>query len=287
MRQLKIVQSITNRDSQSLEKYLQEISKVKMITADEEVQLCMLIKQGDQAAIQQLIKANLRFVVSVAKQYQNHGLSLSDLINEGNIGLINSVKRFDSSRGFKFISYAVWWIRQGIMQALAENARIVRLPLNRVSLNTRIQRTMSAMEQDLERAPSQEELAEVMQMEVKEIAYNLAENNRHVSLDSPISDGEDGTLLDSLVSNNTDTTDSKLYHTESLRLEIVRSMQHLTIRQKETLCCIFGIGMSEPLSLEEIGIKFNVTPERIRQIKEKAIRKLRTRDNTGRLRSFL
>jgi RNA polymerase primary sigma factor len=287
MRQLKISQSITNRDSQSLEKYLQEISKVKMISADEEVKLCLLVKQGDQGAIQQLIKANLRFVVSVAKQYQHHGLSLSDLINEGNIGLINSVKRFDSSRGFKFISYAVWWIRQGILLALAENSRIVRLPLNRVSLNSRIQKTMSVLEQNLERAPSEEELAEVMNMEVKEIAHNMAENNRHVSLDSPLSDGEDGTLLDTLVSTNTETTDSKLYHTESLRMEINRSMQHLTVRQKETLCCIFGIGMREPLSLEEIGNRFNVTPERIRQIKEKAIRKMKTKDNSGRLRSFL
>jgi RNA polymerase primary sigma factor len=287
MRQLKISQSITNRDSQSLEKYLQEISKVKMISADEEVKLCLLVKQGDQAAIQQLVKANLRFVVSVAKQYQHHGLSLSDLINEGNIGLINSVKRFDSSRGFKFISYAVWWIRQGILLALAENSRIVRLPLNRVSLNNRIQKTMSAMEQDLERAPSQEELADAMDIEVKEIANNMAQNNRHVSLDSPLSDGEDGTLLDTLVSTNTDTTDSKLYYTESLRFEISRSMQHLTLRQKETLCCIFGIGMREPLSLEEIGTRFSVTPERIRQIKEKAIRKLRTKDSSGRLRSFL
>jgi RNA polymerase primary sigma factor len=287
MRQLKISQSITNRDSQSLEKYLQEISKVKMISADEEVKLCLLVKQGDLAATQQLIKANLRFVVSVAKQYQHHGLSLSDLINEGNIGLINSVKRFDSTRGFKFISYAVWWIRQGILLALAENSRIVRLPLNRVSLNNRIQKTMSAMEQDLERAPSQEELAEALDMEVKEIAHNMAENNRHVSLDSPLSDGEDGTLLDTLVSTNSDTTDSKLYYTESLRTEISRSLQHLTLRQKETLCCIFGIGMREPLSLEEIGIRFSVTPERIRQIKEKAIRKLRTKDSSGRLRSFL
>jgi RNA polymerase primary sigma factor len=287
MRQLKISQSITNRDSQSLEKYLQEISKVKMISADEEVKLCLLVKEGDQAAIQQLIKANLRFVVSVAKQYQHHGLPLSDLINEGNIGLINSVKRFDSSRGFKFISYAVWWIRQGILLALAENSRIVRLPLNRASLNSRIQKTMSAMEQNLERAPSEEELAEAMDMEVKDIAHSMAQNSRHVSLDSPLSDGEDGTLLDTMVSTNTETTDSKLYHTESLRFEIARSMQHLTVRQKETLCCIFGIGMREPLSLEEIGSRFNVTPERIRQIKEKAIRKLKTKDSTGRLKSFL
>lgn len=287
MRQLKISQSITNRDSQSLEKYLQEIGKVKMVSADEEVQLCMLVKQGDKAAIQQLVKANLRFVVSVAKQYQNHGLSLSDLINEGNIGLINSVTRFDSSRGFKFISYAVWWIRQGILQALAENARIVRLPLNRVSLNGRIQKTMSALEQNLERPPSEEELAEAMNVEVKDIVHNMAENNRHVSLDSPLSNGEDGTLLDSLPSTDTETTDSKLYYTESLNLEVIRSMQSLTPRQKETLCSIFGIGMREPLSLEEIGRKFNVTPERIRQIKEKAIKKLRTRDSAGRLRSFL
>jgi RNA polymerase primary sigma factor len=258
-----------------------------MISADEEVKLCLLVKEGNQAAIQQLVKANLRFVVSVAKQYQHHGLPLSDLINEGNIGLINSVKRFDSTRGFKFISYAVWWIRQGILLALAENSRIVRLPLNRASLNHRIQKTISSMEQNLERAPSEEELAEAMDMEVKDIAHSMAENSRHVSLDSPLSEGEDGTLLDTMVSTNTETTDSKLYHTESLRFEIAQSMQHLTVRQKETLCCIFGIGMREPLSLEEIGMRFNVTPERIRQIKEKAIRKLRTKDSSGRLKSFL
>ncbi|MDP4263870.1 MAG: RNA polymerase sigma factor RpoD/SigA [Bacteroidota bacterium] len=287
MRQLKISQSITNRDSQSLEKYLQEIGKVKMITVEEEVALCMLIKQGDQAAIQQLVKANLRFVVSVAKQYQNQGLSLPDLINEGNIGLINSVTRFDSSRGFKFISYAVWWIRQGIILALAENARMIRMPLNRVSLSGRIQKAISLLEQNLERSPSEEELAELMNMEVKDITSNMAATHRHVSLDSPLSDGQEGTLLDSLVSTDTEATDRKLFHNESLKLEIIRSMQHLSARQKETLCCFFGIGLREPLSLEEIGKKFNVSSERIRQIKEKAIKKLQTTDSRGRLRSFL
>ncbi|MBL7740523.1 MAG: RNA polymerase sigma factor RpoD/SigA [Chitinophagaceae bacterium] len=287
MRQLKISKSITNRDSQSLEKYLQEISKLKMISADEEVALCMLVKQGDQAAIQQLVKANLRFVVSVAKQYQHRGISLSDLVNEGNIGLISAVARFDSTRGFKFISYAVWWIRQSILLALASDGRMVRLPANRVSVNNRIQKVISAMEQDLERMPSEEELAGVMNMNVADVMYCMTDTSRYVSLDAPISDGEGGTMMDNLPSTDSVTTDSKLYHTESLKKEMLRSMQRLTIRQQEILCSLFGIGECEPLSLEQIGKKFDVSPERIRQIKDKAIKTLKTKDNRGILRSFL
>jgi RNA polymerase primary sigma factor len=287
MRQLKITQSITNRESQSLEKYLQEIGKVELISSEEEVHLSNLIKQGDKEAIHRLTKANLRFVVSVAKQYQNQGLSLPDLINEGNIGLINSVTRFDNTRGFKFISYAVWWIRQSIIQALAENARMVRLPLNKVSLTSRIQKASSLLEQNLERSPSAEELAEVLKMEVKDISFNMAASSRHVSLDSPVSLGEEGTLLDTLKSQDTDTTDSRLYYTESLKMEIARSMQFLTERQKETLCYFFGIGMQDPLSLDEIGKKFNLSSERVRQIKDKAIMKLRTRESAHLLRPYL
>jgi RNA polymerase primary sigma factor len=287
MRQLKITQSITNRESQSLEKYLQEIGKVGLISADEEVHLSDLVKKGDKDAIQRLTKANLRFVVSVAKQYQNQGLSLPDLINEGNIGLIHSVTRFDNTRGFKFISYAVWWIRQSIIQALAENARLVRLPLNKVSLNNRIQKASSLLEQNLERSPTAEELADVLDLEAKDISFNMAAGGRHVSLDSPVSDGEDGTLLDTLKNQDTDTTDSLLYHTESLKMEISRSMQFLTERQKETLCYFFGIGIPDALSLDEIGKKFNLSSERVRQIKDKAIMKLRTRESSQLLRSYL
>lgn len=287
MRQLKITQSITNRESPALDKYLQEIGKVQLLSAEEEVSLCILIKQGDKEAVQRLTKANLRFVVSVAKQYQNQGLSLADLINEGNIGLINSIGRFDSSRGFKFISYAVWWIRQGIIMALADNARVVRLPLNKVSLSSRIQKARSVLEQNLERSPSEEELAEALNMEVKEITYSMAESSRHVSLDSPLSSGEEGTLLDTLKSEDTDTINSKLFHTESLKLEITRSLQYLTARQKEILCCFFGIGVQIPLSLDEIGKRFNLTAERIRQIKDKALMKLRTRESASMLRSYL
>jgi RNA polymerase primary sigma factor len=287
MRQLKITQSITNRESQSLEKYLQEIGKVALISTEEEVHLSDLIKQGDKDAIQRLTKANLRFVVSVAKQYQNQGLSLPDLINEGNIGLIHSATRFDNTRGFKFISYAVWWIRQSIIQALAENARMVRLPLNKVSLNSRIQKASSLLEQNLERLPSADELAEVLDMEAKEISFSMAAGARHVSLDSPMSEGEEGTLMDTLKSQDTETTDSRLNHTESLKTEISRSMQYLTERQKETLCCFFGIGMQDPLSLDEIGRKFNLSSERVRQIKDKAIMKLRKRESSQLLRPYL
>jgi RNA polymerase primary sigma factor len=287
MRQLKITKSITNRESQSLEKYLQEIGKVDLISPEEEVRLATLIKQGDQKALDRLTKANLRFVVSVAKQYQNQGLSLPDLINEGNVGLIKAAQRFDETRGFKFISYAVWWIRQSILQSLAEQARIVRLPLNKVGLTNRIQKAFSLLEQEFEREPSAEELAEVLGMDLDEVNANLSINARHVSVDTPLSEGEEGTLLDVLVNTNAECTDGELAHKQSLKVEIDRSLQTLTDRQKEVICYFFGIGVDHPLSLEDIGERFNLTRERVRQIKDKAITKLRTTQKDDLLRSYL
>ena len=287
MRQLKITKSITNRESQSLEKYLQEIGKVELITPEEEVKLATLIKQGDQKALDRLTKANLRFVVSVAKQYQNQGLSLPDLINEGNLGLIKAAQRFDETRGFKFISYAVWWIRQSILQALAEQSRIVRLPLNKVGLTNRIQKAYSALEQQFEREPSAEELAEVLEMDLEEVSATLGINARHVSVDTPLSEGEDNTLLDVLENPNAEKTDAELDHKESLKTEIDRSLKTLTERQKEVICYFFGIGVDHPMSLEDIGEKFNLTRERVRQIKDKAITKLKTSTRTKLLRTYL
>jgi len=287
MRQLKITKSITNRESQSLEKYLQEIGKVDLISPEEEVRLATLIKQGDQRALDRLTKANLRFVVSVAKQYQNQGLSLPDLINEGNLGLIKAAQRFDETRGFKFISYAVWWIRQSILQALAEQARIVRLPLNKVGLTNRIQKAFSQLEQEFEREPSPEELANLLEMDLDEVSASLGINARHVSVDTPLSEGEDSTLLDVLVNTNAERTDGELDHNASLKIEIDRSLQTLTDRQKEVVCYFFGIGVDHPLSLEDIGERFNLTRERVRQIKDKAITKLRTSQKCDLLRSYL
>ena len=287
MRQLKITKSITNRESQSLEKYLQEIGKVELISPEEEVRLATLIKQGDQAALDRLTKANLRFVVSVEKQYQNQGLSLPDLINEGNLGLIKAAQRFDETRGFKFISYAVWWIRQSILQSLAEQARIVRLPLNKVGLTNRIQKAYSQLEQEFEREPSAEELAEVLDMDIEEITSSLGINARHVSVDTPLSEGEEGTLLDVLENTNAEKTDQLLDHTQSLKTEIDRSLATLTERQKEVICFFFGIGVDHPLSLEDIGDRFNLTRERVRQIKDKAITKLKTQNRTRVLRTYL
>ena len=287
MRQLKISKSITNRESQSLEKYLQEIGKVELITPEEEVKLATLIKQGDQRALDRLTKANLRFVVSVAKQYQNQGLSLPDLINEGNVGLIKAAQRFDETRGFKFISYAVWWIRQSILQALAEQARIVRLPLNKVGLTNRIQKAYSLLEQQYEREPSAEELAEVLEMDIEEVSSTLGINARHVSMDSPLSDGEENTLIDVLENPNAEKTDDELYHKESLKTEIERSLKTLTERQKEVICFFFGIGIDHPMSLEDIGEKFSLTRERVRQIKDKAITKLKTSNRCKLLRTYL
>ncbi len=287
MRQLKISTSITNRESQSLDKYFREVNKLELISPEEEVYLAILIKQGDKKALDRLVKANLRFVVSVAKQYQNQGLSLSDLINEGNIGLIIAARSFDQTRGFKFISYAVWWIRRNIIQALRANARMVRLPLNKVVLHGRIQRAGSMLEQKLERTASAEELAEELSMNTGEITAGLSMNEKHVSLDSPLSEDGEGSMLDVLENPNAVQTDKEVNYTRSLKIEIERSFQILNKQQKETLCCLFGIGVDHPLSLEAIGIKFNLSTERVRQIKDKAIDKLRTCGNFNLLRSFL
>jgi len=287
MRQLKITKSITNRESQSLEKYLQEIGKVELISPEEEVKLAGLIKQGNQAALDKLTKANLRFVVSVAKQYQNQGLSLPDLINEGNLGLIKAAQRFDETRGFKFISYAVWWIRQSILQALAEQSRIVRLPLNKVGLTNKIQKAFSQLEQEFEREPSPEELAELLELETEEVSATLGIAARHVSMDSPMSEGEDNTLIDVLENHNAERADNNIAHKESLKQEIERSMKMLTERQKEVICYFFGLGVDHPMSLEDIGDKFNLTRERVRQIKDKAITKLRTNSRSKALRGYL
>jgi RNA polymerase primary sigma factor len=287
MRQLKITKSITNRESQSLEKYLQEIGKVELVSPEDEVKLARLIKQGDQKALDRLTKGNLRFVVSVAKQYQNQGLSLPDLINEGNLGLIKAAQRFDETRGFKFISYAVWWIRQSILQSLAEQARIVRLPLNKVGLTNRIQKTFSQLEQEYEREPSAEELAEALGMDIEEVTASMGISSRHVSMDSPMSDGEENTLLDVLENPNAEKTDGNLMYNESLQTEIERSLTTLTERQKEVICFFFGIGVDHPMSLEDIGERFSLTRERVRQIKDKAITKLKTNTRCQVLRTYL
>ena len=287
MRQLKITKSITNRESQSLEKYLQEIGKVEMISAEEEVQLAMRIKQGDQNALERLTKANLRFVVSVAKQYQNQGLSLPDLINEGNLGLIKAAQRFDETRGFKFISYAVWWIRQSILQSLAEQARIVRLPLNKVGLTNRINKAFQQLEQQYEREPSVEELSDLLDLDVDEIASSLSTSIRHVSMDSPLSDGEESTLIDVMENPNAEATDEQIGNIDSLKQEIERSLNMLTDRQQEVLRYFFGLGTDHPMSLEDIGEHFNLTRERVRQIKDKAITRLRNTSRSKHLRSYL
>jgi RNA polymerase primary sigma factor len=287
MRQLKIAKSITNRESQSLEKYLQEIGKVELITPEEEVQLALRIKQNDQRALEKLVKANLRFVVSVAKQYQNQGLTLPDLINEGNLGLIKAALRFDETRGFKFISYAVWWIRQSILQALAEQSRIVRLPLNKVGLTNRIGRAIQQLEQENEREPTVEELAELLETDLSEVNAALQVNARHVSVDTPLGDGEDNTLLDVLYNPNAEYTDRQVEHYESLKAEVQRSLKALTERQKEVVCYFFGIGTHESLSLEDIGARFNLTRERVRQIKDKAINKLRSTSRSKHLKVYL
>jgi RNA polymerase primary sigma factor len=287
MRQLKIIKSITNRESASLEKYLQEIGKVELITPEEEVQLAERIKQGDLQALDRLTKANLRFVVSVAKQYQNQGLSLPDLINEGNFGLIKAAQRFDETRGFKFISYAVWWIRQSIMQALAEQSRIVRLPLNKVGLTNRINKAFQQLEQEFEREPSVEELSELLDIDIEEISATLSMSSRHLSMDSPLSDGEDSTLIDVLVNPNADWADEQIGHIDSLRQEIERSLNTLTDRQQEVLRYFFGIGVDHPMSLEDIGDRFGLTRERVRQIKDKAITKLRTTSRSKTLKTYM
>ncbi len=287
MRQLKITKSITNRESQSLEKYLQEIGKVDLLTPEEEVDLAKRIKQGDQIALEKLTKANLRFVVSVAKQYQNQGLSLSDLINEGNLGLIKAAQRFDETRGFKFISYAVWWIRQSILQALAEQSRIVRLPLNKVGSLNKINKAFSELEQTFEREPSPEELAELLEISTDEVETPLGVAARHVSMDAPFVEGEDNSLLDVLENNTMPGTDSHLDYADSLRREIERSLGTLTDRQADVIKLYFGIGVEHPMSLEDIGDKFGLTRERVRQIKDKAINKLRATSRSKLLKTYL
>ena len=286
MRQLKISKQITNRESQSLDKYLQEIGKVDLLTPDEEVELAKRIKEGDQIALEKLTKANLRFVVSVAKQYQNQGLSLGDLINEGNLGLIKAAQRFDETRGFKFISYAVWWIRQSILQALAEQSRIVRLPLSRVGSLNKISKTFSELEQKYEREPSPEELAEVLDVTTAEVVDTMKISGRHVSMDAPFVQGEENSLLDVLENDSEETPDSGLMN-DSLRREVQRALSTLTQREADVITLYFGLNGEHSMTLEEIGEKFNLTRERVRQIKEKAIRRLRHTSRSKALKPYL
>jgi RNA polymerase primary sigma factor len=283
---MKIVKQFTNRESQSLDKYLQEIGKVNLLTPEEEIQLAIRIKEGDKEAFEQLTKANLRFVVSVAKQYQNQGLSLGDLINEGNLGLIKAAKRFDETRGFKFISYAVWWIRQSILQALAEQSRIVRLPLNRVGTLNKIGRAYSNLEQEFEREPSAEELATELDMDIKEISDTMQVSGKYVSVDAPFAQGEENSLLDIMENEDLPSPDNSLM-SESLKKEIERVLSSLTEREAEVIKLYFGIGVENAHTLEEIGAKFNLTRERVRQIKEKAIRRLRHASRSKILKSYL
>mgnify|MGYP001312494827 FL=1 len=286
MRQLKITKSITNRESQSLDKYLQEIGREELITAEMEVELAQRIKNGDQLALEKLTKANLRFVVSVAKQYQNQGLTLPDLINEGNLGLIKAAQRFDETRGFKFISYAVWWIRQSILQALAEQSRIVRLPLNQVGSLNKINKAFSRLEQEFERPPSSDELASALDLPEDKVKDTMKVSGRHVSVDAPFVDGEDNSLLDVMVNNDSPKADLELMR-ESLQREIERSLSTLSDREKDVVMLFFGIGKKHGLTLEEIGSKFDLTRERVRQIKEKAIRRLRHNSRSKLLKAYL
>ncbi len=286
MRQLKITKQVTNRETASLDKYLQEIGKVDLITADEEVELAQRIKAGDQVALEKLTKANLRFVVSVAKQYQNQGLTLPDLINEGNLGLIKAAKRFDETRGFKFISYAVWWIRQSILQALAEQSRIVRLPLNKIGSINKINKMYAFLEQENERPPSPEEIAKKLDMTVNDVKESMKNSGRHVSMDAPLIEGEDSNLYDVLNSGESPNPDKSLLH-ESLRVEISRALETLTPREADVVKLYFGLGEHQPMTLEEIGETFDLTRERVRQIKEKAIRRLKHTSRSKILMTYL
>ena len=283
---MRITKQYTNRESQSLDKYLQDIGKVDLLTPDQEIELAIRIKKGDQTALDALTKANLRFVVSVAKQYQNQGLSLGDLINEGNLGLIKAAKRFDETRGFKFISYAVWWIRQSILQALAEQSRIVRLPLNRVGALNKIGKAYSNLEQEYEREPSAQELAHELDMDENEVADTLKISGRHVSMDAPFAQGEDNRLLD-VLSNDQQPSPDTVLMIESLKMEIERALSTLTEREAEVIRLYFGLNKEHSLTLEEIGERFNLTRERVRQIKEKAIRRLRHASRSKNLRAYL
>ena len=286
MRQLKITKQVTNRETASLDKYLQEIGKVDLITAEEEVELAQRVKQGDQLALEKLTKANLRFVVSVAKQYQNQGLTLPDLINEGNLGLIKAAQRFDETRGFKFISYAVWWIRQSILQALAEQSRIVRLPLNKIGSINKINKTYAFLEQSHERPPSAEEIANELDMTINDVKESMKNSGRHVSMDAPLVEGEDSNLYDVLRSGESPNPDKELIH-ESLRTEIERALETLTPREADVVKIYFGLGEHQPMTLEEIGETFDLTRERVRQIKEKAIRRLKHTSRSRILKSYL
>ena len=286
MRQLKITKQVTNRETASLDKYLQEIGKVDLITAEEEVELAQRIKAGDQRALEKLTKANLRFVVSVAKQYQNQGLTLPDLINEGNLGLIKAAQRFDETRGFKFISYAVWWIRQSILQALAEQSRIVRLPLNKIGSINKINKTFAFLEQAHERVPSAEEIAKELDMTVEDVKQSLKNSGRHVSMDAPLIDGEDSNLYDVLSSGESPNPDKDLLH-ESLRTEIERALETLTPREADVIRLYFGLAGQHSMTLEEIGETFDLTRERVRQIKEKAIRRLKHTSRSKILKTYL
>ena len=286
MRQLKITKQVTNRETASLDKYLQEIGKVELISAEEEVELAQRIKQGDKIALEKLTKANLRFVVSVAKQYQNQGLSLPDLINEGNLGLIKAAQRFDETRGFKFISYAVWWIRQSILQALAEQSRIVRLPLNKIGSINKINKTYAKLEQEFEREPNAEEIAEVLEITEPEVKESMKNAGRHISMDAPLVQDEDNTMYDVLKSEEAPTPETELLY-ESLRKEIDRAISTLTQREQDVVRLYFGLNGSHPMTLEEIGEKFDLTRERVRQIKEKAIRRLKHTSRSKILKSYL
>ena len=286
MRQLKITKSITSRDSASLDKYLQEIGREGLLTVEEEVELTQRIRKGDRRALDKLVKANLRFVVSVAKQYQNQGLSLPDLINEGNVGLIKAAKRFDETRGFKFISYAVWWIRQSILQAIAENSRIVRLPSNQLGALNKLKKEISKLEQQLERPPSEEELADMLDIPEDKIKAIMGISGRHVSIDAPLASDEDVNFVDVLPNEDTPPTDNKLMQ-ESLSQEIERCLSTLTEYEREVIKMYFGIGLPHPLSLDEIAMKFNLTRERVRQIKEKGIKRLKTSSKSKHLKAYL
>ena len=286
MRQLKITKQVTNRETASLDKYLQEIGKVELISAEEEVELAQCIKQGDKVALEKLTKANLRFVVSVSKQYQNQGLSLPDLINEGNLGLIKAAQRFDETRGFKFISYAVWWIRQSILQALAEQSRIVRLPLNKIGSINKINKAYAKLEQEYEREPNAEEIAEVLEITEAEVKESMKNAGRHISMDAPLIQDEDNTMYDVLKSEEAPTPETELLY-ESLRKEIDRAISTLTPREADVVRLYFGLNGSHPMTLEEIGEKFDLTRERVRQIKEKAIRRLKHTSRSKILKSYL
>ena len=286
MRQLKITKQVTNREITSLDKYLQEIGRIEMISPEEEVQLAQRIKQGDRIALERLTKANLRFVVSVSKQYQNQGLSLPDLINEGNLGLIKAAQRFDETRGFKFISYAVWWIRQSILSAIAEQARIVRLPLNKIGMMNKVTKAYSRLEQEFERTPNPEEIASLLDLEDEEVRESLRHTGKHFSMDAPLASDEESNMYDFLTSNDNRTPESELIH-ESLRTEINRSIATLPKKESEIVKMFFGLNEQNPLTLDEIGEKLDLTRERVRQIKEKAIRRLKHTSKCNILKSYL